>query len=241
MVTNNSFVVLESCVLFGSHLITPELSMLAAPAVVVSNSTLQLVETTATGGNGGVATIFIWVAVYPGVPGIVATNSVIRILGNGQWVRGGVDPAQLGGQRQPAITGSGVVRADPAITLDSGTGPGITLVRIGMPRIVAVNPDLGGSLVVRRSGPANVLTAIVASLRGTPWPLQTNQDPIWIDVPTMIVDSLGVTPSNGQFQVSRQVPNSPALRGFVSTWQAVDLDGTGQLSVSNPSQVMVGN
>ncbi|MBL8722720.1 MAG: hypothetical protein JNK49_01670 [Planctomycetes bacterium] len=239
-ISGGSSVVLESSDLFGSHLVTPELSMVAAPAVRVWDSMLQLVETPAAGGNGGVSQMTFGVVVSPGAPGVVASNAVLRILGNGQWVRGGRDPAQLGGMRQPAITGTGSVVADQAIGIDAGPSSTVAFARSAMPRVVATNAPLGAALSVRRSGPSNVLAALVASLHGRPWQLPGIPYPVWIDAGTMVVDSLGVVPSSGSLQIARQVPNVMALRGLAVTWQVVDLDGVGQVSISNPSLTLVG-
>jgi hypothetical protein len=64
-------------------------------------------------------------------------------------------------------------------------------------------------------------------------------DPIWLDMPGMLVEAAGIAPASGVFTVTKVVPNNLSLSGFEFVWQSADLDATGVLAVSNPSPSVV--
>lgn len=170
--------------------------------------------------------------VWPGSPAVVMLGSSLRAIGlSNHSIAGGWTP---GSGQLPGIFGSGIARVDPHIPLSAvPTGGGVT--RPTMPSLLADSAPPGGVVTARRYGAPAVACALVTSLRAPHFILPWLLDPIWLGTPGLSLQALGITPPSGPFVVTMNVPNVATLRGFEFVWQAVDLDPTGIVAVSNPS------
>jgi hypothetical protein len=237
-VVSNSSVVFENCVLMGapSMLTSQGGGPLATPGLYATGSAVQFVHSSAAGGAGFV---WSWMGIpmsMPAAEAITLNGGSLRAMGlPTHAIAGGTHPTQ---PQSPSITGTGVARVAPAISL-SGLPTGVSLTRPPMPSLLADSAAPGGVLTVQRAGPPGVLCVVVVSLRAVPSSVPWLPDPIWLDMPGMLVEAAGIAPASGVFTVTKVVPNNLSLSGFEFVWQSADLDATGVLAVSNPSPSVV--
>ncbi len=229
----NSSVVFEQCTLIGGAAAPSKLGGPGRPAVSANNSYVEFVHTSVLGGQGVLYLVF---PPRPGGAAVAMTSSSVRAMGlSNHPIRGGTTPT-VG--PVPAITGSGVVRVDPAIPVTAAP-TGVTLTYVPMPSLLADSALPGAVVTARRYGPPGVLCAVALSLRAPSFTVPWLPDPIWLDPQGLIVEAAGITPASGPLVVTKNVPNVATLRGFQFVWQAADLDPTGIVAVSNPSPSFV--
>lgn len=230
----NSSVVFENCTLYGANgfFMSKASGGSGMPALSTTASSVQLVHSSAFGGNGAV---FVWMgnpAYQSGSPAIVMSSGSLRVTGLAtHQILGGTHPTL---PQYPSISGSGIARVDPLIVL-AGMPVGVTLTQATMPSLLADSALPGGVLTARRHGAPGLLCATALSLRAAPATVPWLPDPIWLDPAGILVEGAGISPASGAFVVTKNVPNTPVLRGFELVWQSADLDATGVLAVSNPS------
>jgi hypothetical protein len=239
---SNSSLVCERCSFHGADafFLGPLTVFSSHVGMRLTNSQVQLVQTNVTGGDG--LTVFTKVGPLP-IPGRSAiemtTGSTLRVMGEpSHLLQGGLFASGIG--RHPAIVGSGVARVDPLVTVSTPlASTTISLTRPTMPSVVSAGAGLGGNLTATRYGSPGLLCAMLISLRAPSTSVPWLQDPIWVDGQNFVVEAMAVTPASASFAVQKAVPSQPALRGFHFLWQAVDLDPTGILAISNPSPSVV--
>jgi hypothetical protein len=233
---DSSVVVMERCALSAAHASPGYPTSSGYAALQASNSEVQLVHTSARGGNG---IQYVWHGFpqsAPAGPAVRMASSSLRATGLAAHVLASGIPAQVAPLR--AVEGSGVARIDPQITVSGSTAAAVQLTRPSMPSLLASSAAPGATMTVERYGPAGVLAAIAISLRGAVWSLPPLPDPLWLDPATLVVEAVAVT-TTAPLITTLSVPNQPALVGFQCVWQAADLDATGLLAVSNPSPSFV--
>lgn len=232
-VSTNSSVVLEQCTLLGMDLGSLLSGQLPTSALLITQSFVQLVNTSALGGDGGFAWNGSGYVIVAAAPAVRMVNGTLRARGL-HPITGGhsVPPA-------PGIDGSGTAQVDALIQLTALAGSGIALTRPILTRLVAENAAPGGAMLVRRSGPSGTLCVIAASLRSPATSLPGNPDPVWVDTANPVLCAVGIVASSGIFSSSIPVPSPPTLLGTEVIWQAVDFDASGQWALTNPSPSLV--
>lgn len=227
-------VVFERCVLRGSNGYTdPWFPAKGLSLRGVTPNTVQLVDTSVYGGDGYVASGSGGTYTMSGAPAISLGAQYapgdVRILGDsGSQIRSGLL------QSPPTFSGSGTVRRTAGVVFS----PAATVPVTDMPRLSTTGGGLGGTIDVTRSGPLGDVYVVAVSLPTLSSVLPGVADAVWLDGASLFVEAAGVA-TQASITVQKAVPNVAALRGFVMTWQAADLDATGLVALSNPSVVVV--
>lgn len=233
----NAHVVFESCALHGRDGTTALFVQPAGPGILAIDSDIQLVDTSASGGDGSQSTFpFLFT---PPEAAIVLTASSLRMTGNAvHELRGGNH--SFSGPATNSVIGSGAAtaRIEPTVTI---IGPVDTSVAATYPNLLSVRstPTAPGQpfTVERRGIPGN-LSILGLSVR-SPTVLGVGPETLWLDTISYVLGDISATPTSGMLTFAFTVPNEPLLRGFQVVWQSVELDATGNLLLSNPSPSFV--
>lgn len=235
---SGSTVVFEQCTLRG-HSASPMLAGVAPgrSGLVATGSEAVFAGCNVIGGAGlltGFGATF-------GAPAITCTNSVLQVLGDsstnliGGFVPGG-GPWQP--NQQPAVSGAGSLRIDPAVRLTGGIAAGIATTTVAQPRVTSVRGVVGGTATARRDGPATLFSALAVGLPAPASSIPGLYGFVWLDSRDFLVAASGPAPATG-LPASLTIPNVPTLRGLSFAWQAVDLGPSGLVALSNPSVTFI--
>lgn len=220
-IVTSSQVVFEDCTFLGhdKQYFMPAAFVGPTAALTLTNSRVQLVRCSATGGVGDAAN--------PSQPAIALDwLSQLRLLRSGTFD---------GGAGTPAIVGPGVVRSDPAIVAT----PGGTVPTIApMPSLTTADAPPGGALVATHftANPAPFVIAV--ALPGPTAFVPGVLEPIWLDLTTVVGLAAGSGPAPAGQAVQVPVPNVPALRALRFAWQSFEV-GAAIIEASNPATTIV--
>jgi hypothetical protein len=242
-VVESSSVVFESCRLRGADSFgASDQLRFGKAALVATNSRIELVATSVTGGNG-VATMGLSGPLQLlADPAVLATNAQLVARGAAAHaIAGGIAPAvgtqpsvQLG-----AIAGTGSLRIDPAIPVIGAVAASVLVTTVPNVRLLSNVPLLGGVAAATCTAASGSLVVVAIGEPAPASPLPGLTDPLWIGATNSFAVDFGVVSAAGEFVVAEPVPGQPALRGIVLVWQAAQLGPTGVAALSNPSATMV--
>lgn len=145
----------------------------------------------------------------------------------------------LQGNNVEAISGSGTLRIDPQVTLISGTAPpiaaGIPVTTRDLPAVVATVGAPGQTTTATLRGPSTGYGWLFAGVPGlrTPILLPTGADSDALDMLAGTPVLLAAGPLNSPVTGSYLSPTLPGLFGIEICWQALTLDNTNALQISN--------
>tara|TARA_R110002096_G_scaffold79217_8_gene186144 strand:+ start:2571 stop:3779 length:1209 start_codon:yes stop_codon:yes gene_type:complete len=234
----NAQVVFESCDLRGRWGATTFFASPAQLGILAIDSELQLVHSSASGGNGSTTT-FPFFLFTPPESAVQLTNSQLRMTGDASHeLRGGNDPQT--GIHIASLSGSGnaTARIAPAITIVGPVAASVAVATPQMPSLRSAPTAPGQALSVERGSTTGSVSILALSVRSL-GVLSIGQDPLWLDPISYVVVDIAVTPANGMVPFAFTVPNEPLLRGFQVVWQGVDLRPGSNLALSNPSPSFV--
>lgn len=167
----------------------------------------------------------------PGFPAATMNGGALRVLGGsltGNHASGG------------AIAGTGSVRIDPVTTIAAAApqfGAGITTTTATMPYVRTTASGGGTTVTATLAGPGGEVGAVFVGLRSLPQSLP-GADPVWLEVPTMLLAGVAVLGAS-PLQTVTQLPPSPGYTGLAVVWQGVSIDAAGSLQLSNPSWILL--
>jgi len=205
---------------------------ISRPAMRVSG-TVQIAGGTVRGGAG-------WFGMSPS-PAIDMFGGTLRLLAS-TTVIAGTDPFGLA-PPVAAITGSGTVRIDPQVVLQTSVVPPIVstiaVQTLPMPSLRSTSAPLGGAITASALGPVGDLAILVLGLTGPPVSVPGIADTIWLDPTLYLFAAVGSPQVGVPVTGSVAVPSLPAFLGFRVGWQSISHNVATGLQASNPSWALV--
>jgi hypothetical protein len=242
-VVDGSSVVFERCRLRGSNSSgASDQVRLGRAALVATNSRVELVATSVTGGNGLSTTGLSGPLQVVADPAVQATNAQLVARGAAAHaIAGGIAPA-AGAQpsvQLDAIVGTGSLRIDPAIPLIGAVATSVLVTTVPNARLTSNVPALGGVAAATCTATNGSLVVVAIGMPTAASSLPGLTDPLWIGASNSFVVDFGVVSAAGEFAVTVPLPGQPGLRGMALVWQAAQLGPAGVAALSNPSATLV--
>lgn len=233
MFVTSSNVVVDQCTVTGRNF--GGASVPNQAAITAFSSTLQLVDTYCRGGNGG--TQYVPFALHtPGAAAIQLLQSSKLYIAGTSTVAAGLNSPLVGGYGQALVgTATDVAYMNASVASTTPLTTTVTVQASAAPVLRTVDGVIGGVCTANRTGAPNTLCAVLASVCVAPFAFPGIVEPIWLDPLTSVSVAVGISDAAGALPASLPVPNLQALLGFTFLWQAVDLDPSGQMQLSNPS------
>ena len=181
--------------------------------LVISGGKTQLVKCSVYGSStysGGVLG-------PPQGPGIQLGGGELRLLG----------PGVVSGDGGSSVSGAGIVRRDPSVIL---VGPSIPFAMIDEGALTSTAAPLGGTVTAKLEGSANLFGGIVIGMPRPVGAVPGVAEELWVEPIGFAISGQLGTPLTFWLDV----PNDPALRGWMFGWQGVTL-GPGGSVLSNPA------
>lgn len=242
-VVDTSSVVFENCRLRGSNSLgASDQIRFGRAALVATNSRIELVATSVTGGDG-LSTVGLSgpLQVFAD-PAVIASNAQLVARGAAAHaIAGGIAPA-AGAQplvQLDAISGTGSLRIDPAIPVTGAVAASVLVTTAPNARLTSNVPALGGVAAATCTAASGSLVAVAIGEPAAASTIPGLPDPLWIGAANSFVVDFGVASAVGQFAVSVPLPSQPGLRGIALVWQAVQLGPTGVAALTNPSGTLI--
>ena len=241
----NSSVVFERCVLSGSDtVVRGHVARPGKSALSVTDSRVDLVETTVVGGNGWSTTQWFLPPgpiQFPAEAAVTSSNSQWVVRGSAQQaVAGGVLPAAgaaLPAATLDAVVGSGSARIDSAIPVFGAVSGGMQITVGSQLRLTSNMPVLGGVASATCHAPSGSSVAVALGLPAPASTIPGLADPVWLGGNFGV--AFGSAGVGGLFSVGFPVPSVPAVRGVPFVWQAAEIGPAGIVALSNPSVAQV--
>ena len=229
-------VVFENCTIHGQDAQLAAGSYSASShAIHVENSSAEIVDCTLVGGSGNASSFFGWNREAISASGLISEVRVLApstITGaSGQ----GLAPAA-------ALGGTGSLRIDPGVVLQSAASPQIAATLVTqtavMPTVLGQSGAPGGAMSASAIGPIGTVTILVLGLPGPPLALPGVFDEFWLNPAAYAFVAIGTPQLGAPLTGSVAVPSEQGLRGLIFAWQSVAVTGS-VLEASNPSWTMV--
>ncbi len=206
-------------------------------------SSIRLVRTAVTGGNGVTSFLFGVPQFHPGSPAArIGGDLVVAGDASAQLVAG-INNVPLAGIDQTNFLQAGIVTLDPSVTVLGSSGgpavaPAITLTTQHVPWVVASGDGPGGTVDYTLATTANNPVVTLLSLPALPAP--TPFGVFELDPLAIAPLFSGSQPAPGVLTQSLAVPNDPALSGRAFAIQAgVFINATNSLELTNSSQFLL--
>jgi hypothetical protein len=232
MHVQNSTVIAESCSLSGrsNYGTTP-----ATTAVELIGSALQLVESSAYGGQG----VGSFGPPPPGAPALQLTNSSVRVCGTAARTISGGNPGLFSANREP-FAGTGSVRIDPAIAIvGEPSAATVAIVSQPMSWLTSLTTPYGYPMRATRFSNVNALYAVALSWPAAAASLPGIADPLCIDPNVFHIAAVGAGATPGGVLVQVPVPNHVAFVYTRLVWQSLDLPAVGPWQLTAPSHTII--
>lgn len=162
-------------------------------------------------------------------------NAAIRLQGGSLRLLGHTSLSPGLQVTAPAVTGVGAVRIEPTVTLTGASLP--SSLHVLTATMVSLTASRQGNVVnANVQTTAGLLVATALSLPAGPSWLSGIADPIWLDGNALSFVGLGIANPT----LTASVPVPPGLSSSIrATFQAIAIDQTGLMQVSNPSFVIL--
>jgi len=202
-------------------------------AIGIGGGAVQIAGGTLRGGAG-------WFGLSDS-PAIDMFGGTLRLLASTTLIAG-TDPVALA-PPVAAITGSGTVRIDPQVVLQTSVVPPIAstigVQTLSMPSLRSTSAPLGGAITASALGPVGDLAILVLGLTGPPVSVPGIADTIWLDPSLYLFAAVGSPQVGVPVTGSVAVPSQPAYLGFPVGWQSISYNVASGLQASNPSWALV--
>lgn len=184
-------------------------------AMLASASTVQLVTCNVQGGF--VSSLSTW-------PAVQLNATELWLLRGGALVGSGSVTGTTA-----AVTGTGSVRRDPAVTV---IGPvGVPQSIAPLPSVIGVDGQIGMAASATMQGPAGDLGVLLLGAAGSRLAVPGFVGAFWLDPAATVVMAAGVFGT--ALTASVNVPMDPSLRGTLFGWQGIAIDPVGVFTVGN--------